>query len=335
MAKLLLATLLILACGTTTTIAEVTGTTPLYVITQNGTPVAGVIKSTTLVNAMEKLSLLPDGEYQIIYDSEIKMTVMNTQTSGAFDLNVPLLSIADADGNIIPNVTKSTTIDEAVEKASALGIGEYTFVRDNPISIKVFAGDTAPVDPPPVDPPPSGNMPPVVDAGQDRTVEGGATVGLFPASYSDPDGEIIGGGWTQSSGESVTIQNPNTGDAYFVAPQAGPAPKVLVFTATVTDNEGASTSDSVTITVNATTPPEPLISALITWGYPSDVENLLGFKIHYGDSESNLYHTTLVSNPLAREYQFTDLTGSDKYFAVSAYGQGDRSPRSDVALLGD
>ncbi len=87
---------------------------------------------------------------------------------------------------------------------------------------------------------------PTAQAGADRTADPGATVTLS-GSGTDSDGTIQGYAWSQVSGTSVTLQNANTAQASFTAPDtAGP----LVFRLTVTDNLGATGTDDVTVTVN-------------------------------------------------------------------------------------
>ncbi len=91
---------------------------------------------------------------------------------------------------------------------------------------------------------------PTAQAGADRTADPGATVTLS-GSGTDSDGTIQGYAWSQVSGTSVTLQNANTAQASFTAPDtAGP----LVFRLTVTDNLGATDTDDVTVTVNDVSP---------------------------------------------------------------------------------
>ena len=98
-----------------------------------------------------------------------------------------------------------------------------------------------------VEPPPP-NQPPVADAGLDRTVFAGADVVLSAASSSDLDGRIVSYAWTQRSGPSVALSGAKTASASFAAP-AVIQDTVLTFRLTVTDDDGASASDDVDITV--------------------------------------------------------------------------------------
>lgn len=94
------------------------------------------------------------------------------------------------------------------------------------------------------------NTPPTANAGEDQAVNGSITVTLNGTASSDSDGVITSYQWSQLSGDSVTLSsNPASGSAGFTAPMVT-TPTVLNFQLTVTDNQQASASDSVSITVN-------------------------------------------------------------------------------------
>ncbi len=76
-------------------------------------------------------------------------------------------------------------------------------------------------------------------------------------SGTDPDGTIVSYSWTQTSGESVTLQNADSSSATFQAPEVI-TDEQLIFELTVTDDDGASATDSVQITIlNVTTANQP------------------------------------------------------------------------------
>ncbi|MDO6762554.1 DUF1566 domain-containing protein [Agarivorans sp. 1_MG-2023] len=109
------------------------------------------------------------------------------------------------------------------------------------------------------------NLPPIISANLDQTVDEQTTVNLS-AIASDSDGSISGYIWQQTSGPIVNLQDANTANAYFLAPEVI-STSILQFELTVTDNETSSTSDSVTITINDNLPPNAKISApLLTNG---------------------------------------------------------------------
>lgn len=99
---------------------------------------------------------------------------------------------------------------------------------------------------------PPANQPPTVDAGADRAVDEGAAVTLAGIA-SDTDGHIASLLWTQTEGPSVTLDDADTASARFTAP-AVDADTVLGFRLTATDDDGASASDELRITVRDRTP---------------------------------------------------------------------------------
>jgi hypothetical protein len=92
------------------------------------------------------------------------------------------------------------------------------------------------------------NAPPVANAGADQSVNIGASVALTGGASSDPNGTIASYAWTQTGGPAVSLAGASTAAPTFTAP-GGIAS--LAFQLTVTDNQGATHSDAVTVTVNA------------------------------------------------------------------------------------
>ena len=109
-------------------------------------------------------------------------------------------------------------------------------------------GTNCPGDEPPVEPPvdPPANLPPTADAGPDDTVtdtdEGGdEDVALDGSGSMDPDGTIVSYSWTEGVAEIATGVNPTV--AFAVGEHT--------VTLTVADDDGATDTDEVVITVNA------------------------------------------------------------------------------------
>ncbi|GFE80075.1 chitinase [Steroidobacter agaridevorans] len=89
------------------------------------------------------------------------------------------------------------------------------------------------------------NQPPTANAGADRNVTPGSATTLA-GSGTDVDGSIASYLWTQTAGPGVTLNGASTATASFTAPSSN---TTLTFRLRVTDNQGATATDDVTITV--------------------------------------------------------------------------------------
>ena len=95
------------------------------------------------------------------------------------------------------------------------------------------------------------NMPPVSRAGSDQSnITAGATVTLDGSASSDPDGTIASYAWSQTSGTTVVLSSTSVASPTFTAPSESAA-QTLTFQLTVTDDDGATNSDTVDIGVLA------------------------------------------------------------------------------------
>lgn len=98
--------------------------------------------------------------------------------------------------------------------------------------------------------PPPANVPPVAEAGVAQSVSAGELVTLNAGDSRDSDGSIVSTAWSQSEGPTVELEGADQSQASFIAPSLG-EDRELVFTLIVTDDDGATASDSVTVTVSA------------------------------------------------------------------------------------
>lgn len=94
-------------------------------------------------------------------------------------------------------------------------------------------------------PTPPANIPPVADAGDDQEIIGTSAI-LIGIDSDDPDGEIVNYTWTKVSGPlDDTIQEPSSISTNVTFKNIG----TYVYRLIVFDDQGASSSDDVTITV--------------------------------------------------------------------------------------
>lgn len=97
------------------------------------------------------------------------------------------------------------------------------------------------------------NQAPSANAGGNRQVNARQTVRL-DGTGSDPEGGDISFLWEQTSGATVTLSNANTRSATFTAPNSQ---TTLGFQLKTTDAFGASSTDSITVSVVASATPPP------------------------------------------------------------------------------
>ena len=102
-----------------------------------------------------------------------------------------------------------------------------------------------------LDPPPASNQPPVANAGGPYSAAVGAPVTLDGSASRDPDGSIASYAWTFGNGTNGSGATPSANYA-----TAG----TFTVTLTVTDNGGATSQASTTVTVTSNTRP-PVASA--------------------------------------------------------------------------
>lgn len=93
------------------------------------------------------------------------------------------------------------------------------------------------------------NQAPTAVAGQNQVVYEGASVALDGSGSSDIDGSIVGYQWAQIGGTGLSINGASTSQASFTAPVVGLDGDNLTFRLTVTDEDGASASSNVTVSV--------------------------------------------------------------------------------------
>lgn len=102
------------------------------------------------------------------------------------------------------------------------------------------------------------NQAPIGSAGIDQVLTLPTNTATLTATASDADGTIVNYAWTQVSGpNTATIDSPNTASTGI----GGMVEGTYVFQVTVTDDQGATGTDDITITVNAAPNETPTVSA--------------------------------------------------------------------------
>ncbi len=152
------------------------------------------------------------------------------------------------------------------------------------------------------------NLSPTATPGSTQTVNETTTVNLNGYG-TDLDGTITAHNWKQLSGPTVTLINPDTSATSFVAPDVSSETN-LVFSLTVTDNDGASHSANVTIIVNDSTTPPTNQKPVVNAGADQSRESLTTVSLS-GDASDNdgsitSYNWTQTAGPTV------SLINSDK-----------------------
>jgi poly(3-hydroxybutyrate) depolymerase/uncharacterized protein (DUF2141 family) len=176
--------------------------------------------------------------------------------------------------------------------------------------------------------PPPPNVAPIAKAGNDATVAQSSTpVSLDGSASYDPDGSIVAYAWSRISGPTgITIVNATTVKADVV----GMSPGEYVFELTVTDNNGATATDQVKITVTQRLNQPPVakagrdtliaIPATSAWLSAQGSRDPDGSVVAYqwkqvaGPAAARIQYVgapvSMVSNLVVGDYQF-ELTVTD------------------------
>lgn len=129
------------------------------------------------------------------------------------------------------------------------------------------------------------NTAPVANAGPDQSVVGASKVNLDGTGSTDPDGSIASYSWQQTVGTAVSLTGPNTALPGFDAPAVA-ANEILTFQLTVTDNEGATHSDLVDITVTPV-PAQTKITGTVTFD-----------RVPFGTTNTGLDYSNITKTPV-------------------------------------
>ncbi len=120
---------------------------------------------------------------------------------------------------------------------------------------------------------PAVNQPPTANAGPDITITLPVNTATLSGSGTDPDGIISGYMWTKIAGPlPYTMSIPNAATVRATELVAG----VYAFQLTVTDNSGATASDTVYVTVNKKAQTDIVEELKV---YPNPVKDIITVEI--------------------------------------------------------
>ena len=203
------------------------------------------------------------------------------------------------------------------------GIGIHLLLLTAAVALSACGGGT-PASSPPV------NRMPTVSAGADQSVAEMTAVNLN-GSGSDPDtGDTLTFAWTQTAGQSVTINNANMANADIMAPDvAAGAPEVLTFQLSVSDGSGGNATDTIDVTVQE---PQAMVtvSGKVRYEFVPPNANCVGLNyagtvtrfirqatVQIVDAGSGAVIDTMVSNDMG-DYSFTVTANTNVFLRVRA-----------------
>lgn len=152
-----------------------------------------------------------------------------------------------------------------------------------------------------------GNTVPQAVAGLDQTVVAKSTVLLDGSASRDNEGALTQYHWRQISGSPVTLNNSNTRQASFIAPDLT-ANTTLTFELVVTDNQGWPASDTINISVT----PSPAKTAIMTGTFIASPKGVSGLS----------YQTATQSGMTNAAGEFKYLEGESVSFNVGGIQLG-------------
>ncbi len=188
---------------------------------------------------------------------------------------------SDSDGTIATylwtkiagGVATITSPSTASTTVTGLVAGSYTFrltVTDNQgatgtDTMNVTVNATPPV-----------NSPPLANAGSDQTITLPTNSVTLNGSGSDSDGTVVAYAWTKVSGGAATITTPSAASTSVTGLVQGP----YTFRLTVTDNQGATGTDTMNVTVNAAATPTYTAAQVATHNTQGNCWLIISAKVY-------------------------------------------------------
>jgi hypothetical protein len=181
------------------------------------------------------------------------------------------------------------------------------------------------------------NQPPTANAGVDQTITLPTNTVSLTGGGTDPDGTIASYSWTKVSGGAATITSSSSASTTITGLTSGS----YIFRLTVTDNSGATASDDVNITVNATPvnqPPTVNAGADQTIILPVSSTNLSGTASDPDGTVASYSWTKVsggtatITSPSSASTTITGLTAGPYTFRLTVTDNSGASAIDDVNI---
>jgi len=234
-----------------------------------------------------------------------------------------------------PDVLSLLSPLTAVTNILNLVAGTWEFELKVTDNLGLSATDTMKLTVNPLIPPP--NQSPVVSTSAAQTITLPANSVTVTGTASDPDGSIASYEWSKQSGGNATIVSPAGAQTRIEDLTAG----VYIFQLTVKDNQGASSSANVTITVLNAPNQAPVVSAGSGQTITLPVSNVtLSGTATDNDGTISSYLWTKVSggnaiiaSETSAQTQVTGLTAGTYVFRLTAKDNSDAVTSNDVQII--
>jgi len=276
----------------TSFVAPTSGVTETYVLTLTVTDDSGATSSDEVVITVNSLNVAPvaDAGADVSIETGASINLVGSGIDSDGTVVSYLWSQVSGSGGILSDTSSSTLSFTA--PSTIVGSSEILTLR---LTVTDDGGKTSSdevlvtVNIP--------NTAPVADAGLDITTETNLTVSLV-GTGADIDGTIIGYQWSQVVGSLGTLANDNTNTLTFTAPSTiTGSSEVLTLRLTVTDDDGATHSDDVLVTVNL-----PNVAPVADAG--ADTSTNTGTTI-------SLVGTGVDSDGTVVNYQWSQISGTN------------------------
>jgi subtilisin len=312
----------VIASGATPTISVSTGVhTILLTVTDND----GATKSQTVV-------ITVTSNQPPVARAGSDQTAGDPDGNGVATVSLDGSASSDDDGSIVSYVwsENGTTLATGSTASVTLGVGNHTILLtvtdndgatgSNSVNIRVNA-----------------NQPPAADAGADQSVTdtngNGSEAISLAGTGSDGDGSIVSYQWFE--GTTLIAQGKNATATLAVGTHT--------ITLVVTDNGGATASDTLTVIVTVGTPAAPTNlkgsvqlsgTAKLTW--TDNATNETGYRV-YQSTDGGATWIVLKDNLASNTTSYTDPTRltagiTYTYYVVAFNSAGESTPSNNVSL---